>query len=110
MSLCSHLLSIDELQRTQRSLEIGGAGLQVVESRGNLRLQLGGVLAGWAVGRDLVEGGGRHLDCLIPRKELTRIEVQSLMVGKWMIVIGAVAAQDCKNPEKFADLSDRTVG
>lgn len=68
----SHLLCVDELQRAQRRLEVGGVGLEVVKSGGNLRLQLRGVLAGRAVGRDLVESGGRHLDCWIPWKELTR--------------------------------------
>lgn len=50
-----------------------------MEGRGDLRLQLRRVLAGGAVGRDLVEGGGRHLDCFDSNEgeELARIEVQS---------------------------------
>lgn len=75
----SHLLSVDELQRTQRRLEVGGVGLQVVEGRGDLGLELRGVLARRAVGRNLVEGGGRHLDCLIPWEGIDK---------NWIAVVG----------------------
>lgn len=86
----SHLLGIDELQRTQRRLEVGGVGLQVVEGRGDLGLKLRRVLARGAVGRDLVQGGGRHLDCVIPWEELTRIEMAVVDVdvgGGWMVEV-----------------------
>lgn len=87
----SHLLSVDELQRTQRRLEVGGVGLQVMEGRGDLGLELRRVLARRAIGRDLVEGGGRHLDCVIPWEELTRIEMAVVEVdggGGWMVKVG----------------------
>lgn len=55
----SHLTGRDDLQRPESGLEVGSVGLEIVESSGNLRLQLGGVLPRRAVGSDLVKGG-RH--------------------------------------------------
>lgn len=57
----SHLTSRDELQRAQSDLEIGGVGLELVESASDGGLELRGVLAGRAVRRDLVELGGTHV-------------------------------------------------
>ena len=61
-SWCSHLTGRDELQRSQGNLEVGGVGLEVVESLGDARLELGGVLPRGAVGSDLVQGLGAHFD------------------------------------------------
>lgn len=62
VSRCSHLTGRDELQRSQGNLEVGGVGLEVEESLGDARLELGGVLPRGAVGSDLVKGLGAHLD------------------------------------------------
>jgi len=70
----SHLAGRDDLQRPEGSLEVGSVGLEVVESSGDLRLQLGGVLPRRAVGSDLVERG-RH-GC-----------------GLWIVVNGVVVGQ-----------------
>lgn len=59
----SYLLGRDELQRSEGSLEVGSAGLEVVEGTSDAGLELRGVLAGGRVRRDLVERGGRHFDC-----------------------------------------------
>lgn len=59
----SYLLGRDELQRSEGSLEVGGAGLEVVEGTSDAGLELRGVLAGGRVRRDLVELGRRHFDC-----------------------------------------------
>lgn len=59
----SYLLGRDELQRSESSLEVGSAGLEVVEGTSDAGLELRGVLAGGRVRRDLVERGGRHFDC-----------------------------------------------
>lgn len=61
-SRCSHLTGRDELQRSQGNLEVGSVGLEVVESLGDARLELGGVLPRRAVGSDLVQGLGAHFD------------------------------------------------
>lgn len=58
----SHLAGRDDLQRAEGDLEVGGVALEVVQSLGNVLLQLGGVGPRGAVGSDLVQGGG-HLDC-----------------------------------------------
>lgn len=55
-----NLLSRDELQRSQRSLEIRGVLLQLVKGSGDGRLDLGRIGARWARGRNLVEGVSRH--------------------------------------------------
>ncbi|KAL1843534.1 hypothetical protein VTJ49DRAFT_1127 [Mycothermus thermophilus] len=57
----SHLTGRDELQRPESRLEVGSVGLEVVEGAGNGLLDLGGVLAARAVGRDLVEGRRAHV-------------------------------------------------
>lgn len=59
---CSHLAGRDELQRSQGNLEVGSVGLEIVESLSNVLLKLGGVLPRRAVGGDLVQGLGAHLD------------------------------------------------
>jgi hypothetical protein len=58
----SHLTSRDDLERSESDLEIGGVGLEVEESLGDARLELGGVLPRGAVGSDLVKGLGAHFD------------------------------------------------
>lgn len=58
----SHLTGRDELQRSEGDLEIGGVGLEVEESLGDARFELGGVLPRGAVGSDLVKGLGAHFD------------------------------------------------
>lgn len=59
----SYLLGRDELQRSEGSLEVGSAGLEVVEGTSDAGLELRGVLAGGRVRRDLVELRLRHFDC-----------------------------------------------
>ena len=59
----SYLLGRDELQRSEGSLEVGSASLEVVEGTSDAGLELRGVLARGRVGRDLVERRGRHFDC-----------------------------------------------
>lgn len=54
--LKAYLSCRNELKRSESSLEIGGVGLEVIESTGNAGLELRGILTGWARGRDLVEG------------------------------------------------------
>ena len=56
----SYLAGGDELERSQRALHVRDVGLEVVESIGDARLDLGGVLPRRAVGSDLVQGGRRH--------------------------------------------------
>ena len=58
--MLSYLASGDELQRPQRTAHVWDIGLKVVERIGDVGLDLRGVLTRRAVGRDLVEGGGRH--------------------------------------------------
>lgn len=55
----SHLSCVDELQRSEGDLQIGSVGLEIVQSTGDVLLQLGGVLPRRAVGGDLVQRG-RH--------------------------------------------------
>lgn len=62
ISRYSHLTGRDELQRSEGDLEIGGVGLEVVESLSDAGLKLGGVLPRGAVGSDLVKGLGAHFD------------------------------------------------
>lgn len=50
----SHLSGRDELQGPEGNLEVGSVGLEIVQSTGNVLLQLGGVLPRGAVGGDLV--------------------------------------------------------
>ena len=57
----SYLASRDELEGTKSSLEVGNVGLEIVECVGDTRLDLGRVLPRWAVGRNLVQGGRRHV-------------------------------------------------
>lgn len=58
----SHLAGGDELQRSQGNLEVGSVGLEIVESLSDVLLKLRGVLPRRAVGGDLVQGLGAHLD------------------------------------------------
>lgn len=53
----SHLSCVDELKRSESSLQVGSVGLEIVESASNAGLELRWVLAGGRVGGDLVEGG-----------------------------------------------------
>ena len=52
----AHLSCARELQWSECSLQVGGVGLEVVQSTSNAGLELRGALAGRAVRRDLVEG------------------------------------------------------
>ena len=61
-SRVSHLTGRDDLQRAQSDLEVGGVGLEVVESLSNVLLKLRGVLPRGAVGGDLVQGLAAHFD------------------------------------------------
>lgn len=60
-SASSYLASGDKLQRAQSALHVGDVGLEIIESIGDARLDLGRVLPRRAVGGDLVEGGRRHV-------------------------------------------------
>jgi len=62
ISRYSHLTGRDDLKRSEGDLEIGGVGLEVVESLSDAGLELGGVLPRGAVGSDLVKGLGAHFD------------------------------------------------
>jgi hypothetical protein len=44
------------LKGSQCGLQVGGVGLEVIESASDADLELGRVRARWARGRDLVEG------------------------------------------------------
>lgn len=52
----SYLAGRDELQGTKGGLQVLCVALEVEESAGDRGLQLGGVLPGWRVGGDLVDG------------------------------------------------------
>lgn len=56
----AYLLCGNELKRAEGSLQVGGVGLEIVESASDAGLELRWLLAGLAVGGDLVKG--RH-DC-----------------------------------------------
>jgi hypothetical protein len=55
-SIGAHLSCRYDLKRSEGHLQVGCVGLQVIEGAGDGRLELRGVLAGWAVSRNLVEG------------------------------------------------------
>lgn len=57
----SHLTSGDELKGSESGLQIGGVGLEVVESLGEALLELGGLLPRGAAGVDLVKGRATHV-------------------------------------------------
>lgn len=67
----SYLASRDELQGAESDLQVGGVGLEVVESLSDVGLELRGVLPRGAVGGDLVKGG--HLDWLAGRCRLVEV-------------------------------------
>ena len=52
----AHLSCRNELKGSQCGLQVGGVGLEVIESASDAGLELGWLLTGWARGRDLVEG------------------------------------------------------
>jgi hypothetical protein len=52
----AHLSCGNELKWSQCGLQVGGVGLEVIESASDAGLELGWLLARWARGRDLVEG------------------------------------------------------
>ena len=81
MSSSSHLTGRDDLQRPEGGLDVGGVLLELVQSLGDAGLQLAGVLARRAVGRDLVELGGRHVGdgLVVDVGEMRRVE--GLTVG-----------------------------
>jgi hypothetical protein len=55
-----YLLGGVELERTESTLEVSDGGLEIVQSLGNVGLQLRGLGVGRGVGGDLDKGG--HLD------------------------------------------------
>ena len=65
----AHLSCGNELKGSQCGLQVGGVGLEVIESASDAGLELGWLLARWARGRDLVEGA--H-DCGCREEESTR--------------------------------------
>jgi len=52
----AYLSGGDDLKRAESGLEVGGVALKVVKSTSNAGLELAGLRARWAVGRDLVDG------------------------------------------------------
>jgi hypothetical protein len=52
----AHLSRVRELQWSECGLQVGGVGLEIVESASDAGLELRWVRARWARGRDLVEG------------------------------------------------------
>lgn len=62
LSSDSHLAGRDNLQRAEGGLEVGSVALKVIKSLSNGLLELRGVLPRGAVGGDLVQGLGAHLD------------------------------------------------
>lgn len=60
----SYLASSDELERAQRSAQVGNVGLEIVQSVGNAGLDLRRGGPRGAVGSDLVDCGTGHLDGL----------------------------------------------
>ena len=52
----AYLFGRDELKRAESGLQVGGVGLEIIESSGNAGLKLGRLLARLAVWGDLVEG------------------------------------------------------
>lgn len=52
----AYLFGRDELKRAEGSLQVGGVGLEIIESSGNAGLKLGRLLARLAVWSDLVDG------------------------------------------------------
>ena len=56
----SYLSGRDKLQGAEGRLEVGDVGLELVEGGCDGGLEFGGVLAGGAVGGDLVEGWLGH--------------------------------------------------
>lgn len=61
----SHLTGRDELKRAQGDLQVGGVGLEVIESLSNVLLELRGVLPRGAAGLDLVQRGAAHFAVVV---------------------------------------------
>ena len=70
--LSSYLAGGDELERPKGGLHVRDVGLELVESSGDAALDLIGLGPRGGVGRDLVEGGLRHLDG-VDRRYLSRV-------------------------------------
>ena len=75
IGLVAYLSCIDELKRTESGLQVGGVGLEVIESASNAGLEFGWVRTGWALGRDLLEGSHLGVGC---RGFVVRVESQDL--------------------------------
>jgi hypothetical protein len=58
----SYLARRDELQRSESGLHVRNVGLELVESSGNVALNLIGLRPRRAVGRNLVQSLGRHFE------------------------------------------------
>ena len=75
----AHLSCGNDLKRSQCGLQVGGVGLEVIESASNAGLELGWLLARWARGRDLVEGthicGCRERECF---RDFAKLRVEFL--------------------------------
>jgi len=66
----SYLAGGDELERTKRAAHVGDVLLELIESVGDVGLDLRWVLARRAVARDLVECGRRHgCDCVFDKSD-----------------------------------------
>lgn len=52
----AHLSCGNKLKGSECGLEVGGVCLEIVKSASNAGLELRGLRARWAVGRDFVEG------------------------------------------------------
>lgn len=52
----AYLSGGDDLKRAESGLQVGSASLKIVESGGDLSLELRRLCARWAVRRDLVDG------------------------------------------------------
>lgn len=61
----AYLTGRHELQRAKRRLHVWDVGLELVESGGNVALDLIWLSPRWTVGRDLVQGLLRHLGRLV---------------------------------------------
>lgn len=73
----SHLAGRDELKRSQSNLQVGSVGLEIVESLSNVLLELRRAGPRRAVGGDLVQGLGAHLDLCCRRWLMRRIVIMS---------------------------------
>jgi hypothetical protein len=85
--VAAHLSCGNELKGSERDLQVGGVGLEVIERTGDAGLELGWVLTGWARGRDLVEGAHDCGDCREEKQKFAMLDFRkfvwpSLMLGQ----------------------------